>query len=74
MVNELYGAESKSQVYGAIHTLLHENTSHTSNLGEPKLKKKNIYIYIFKSLNIIQNFSSTMMVAISRNMHTIQRE
>ena len=34
MINELFGAESKAQVYGAIHTLLHENPCNTKNLGE----------------------------------------
>ncbi len=26
MINELYGAESKSQVYGAVHTFIYENS------------------------------------------------
>ena len=28
MIGELYGSESMSQVYGHIHTLLQENSSH----------------------------------------------
>ena len=33
MVGELFGAESKSQVYGNIHTVLQENEQATENLG-----------------------------------------
>ncbi len=34
MVGELYGAESKSQVYGSIHTFLQENHPAAENLGK----------------------------------------
>ena len=33
MVGELFRAESKSQVYGNIHTFLQENGQATDNLG-----------------------------------------
>ena len=32
MVAELYGAESKPQVYGALHTFLQENKEEMANL------------------------------------------
>lgn len=34
MVGELFGAESKSQVYGNIHTFLQENKQSTKDLGK----------------------------------------
>ena len=34
MIGELFGAESKPQVYGNIHTLLQENEANTSALGK----------------------------------------
>ncbi len=37
MVGELFGAESKSQVYGNIHTFLQENEQATDNLGMSSL-------------------------------------
>ncbi len=33
MVGELFGAESKAQVYGNVHTFLQKNEESTSNLG-----------------------------------------
>ena len=32
MINELFGAESKAQVYGSIHSFLYENPSATKEL------------------------------------------
>ena len=32
MIGELFGAESKSQVYGIIDTFIHENKEATSNI------------------------------------------
>ena len=34
MVGELYGAESKSQVYGTIHIFLQDNQEATKELGK----------------------------------------
>lgn len=34
LLDELYGAESITQVYGSIHSLLHSNPSHTTDIGE----------------------------------------
>ena len=33
MVGDLYGTESKSQVYGTLHTFLHENEEVKHKLG-----------------------------------------
>lgn len=33
MIGELYGAESKSQVYGHLHTFLQENEAETKSIG-----------------------------------------
>ncbi len=37
LVDELFGAEAKCQVYGSIHSFLHSNTSETSDISEYKL-------------------------------------
>lgn len=34
LMGELFGAESKSQVYGSIHTFLQENEQNTGELGK----------------------------------------
>ena len=34
LLNELFGTESKSQVYGSIHTLLAENEKNTGGIGK----------------------------------------
>lgn len=34
LVDELYRAESKTQVYGSVHSLMHANPSHTSDISE----------------------------------------
>ena len=33
MLGELFGAESKTQIYGFVHTFLQENERETSSLG-----------------------------------------
>ena len=33
MVAELFGAESKTQVYGSLHTFLQENKEETTRIG-----------------------------------------
>ena len=34
LVDELYRAESKTQVYGSVHSLMHANPSHTSDISK----------------------------------------
>ena len=34
MIGELFGAESKGQVYGHLHSYLHDNEISTKNLGD----------------------------------------
>ena len=34
MVAELFGAESKTQVYGSLHTFLQENKEETTKIGK----------------------------------------
>lgn len=45
MIGELFGSESKSQVYGCIHTFLQENKSSSASLC-----KLYIQIYIYNTI------------------------
>ena len=53
MVGELYGAESKSQVYGTIHTFLQENQQATNELGKILNTCVNYKIVIFSPMQYL---------------------
>ena len=64
LVGELFGAESKGQVYGLLHTYLSENESHTKSLRENI--NRCICVYVYGSKTII--YCSICIFLIRNNM------
>ena len=62
ILDELYRAESKGQVYGSIHSFIHSNPTHTSDIS------KNVFSFLLRCEHIcmfgLQNSYATTMGAI----------
>lgn len=62
ILDELYKAESKGQVYGSIHSFIHSNPTHTSDIS--KVFSFHCIMNIFTFMFGLQDSYATMMGAI----------
>ena len=72
ILDELYRAESKGQVYGSIHSFIHSNPTHTSDIS------KNVFSFLLRCEHIcmfgLQNSYATTMGAILGSLLRIPLE